>query len=197
MTSTAPGWRNSAACALWRFIEMAVMKKKSVFVRRWAELLRIFANKVFGRHHYSCVNGARCWSEGAKNNYPKIRIDESRTIHSEGIQSELKEKGGVIVFPADAGAVELSPEKIRKGLISASVFDKDGAAGWMIGHYLDGRYIAGNGAAFRETSLSAAVAGIDFNSLLWLAEEFCRDFGQKNVLVHDFADRRILVVNAD
>ena len=176
---------------------MIVMKKKSIFVRRWTELLRIFANKVSGRHHYSCVNGARCWSEGAKNNYPKIRIDESRTIHSEGIQSELKEKGGVIVFPADAGAVELSPEKIREWMISASVFDKDGAAGWMIGHYLDGRYSAGNGAAFGENSLSAAVAGIDFSSLLRIAEQLCSDFGQKCILVHDFADGRILVIDAD
>ena len=169
----------------------------AIYARRLAEFLRGFGNKVPGRHHYSCINGARCWSEGAKNNYPKIRIDESRTIHSEGIQSELKEKGGVIVFPADAGAVELSPEKIREWMISASVFDKDGAAGWMIGHYLDGRYSAGNGAAFGENSLSAAIAGIDFSSLFRIAEQLCSDFGQKCILVHDFADGRILVIDAD
>ena len=72
-----------------------------------------------------------------------------------------------------------------------------GAAGWKIGHYLDREYSVENGAAFGKNSLSAAIADIDFDSLLWLAEEFCRDFGQKNVLVHDFADGRILVVNAD
>ena len=153
---------------------------------------------IKNRHHYSCVNGARCWSEGAKNNCPKIRIDESRTLLSEGVQFEIKEQGGVIVFPADAGAVELSPDKVRSWLQTASLTNRAmcGAAEWMIGHYLDGRYSAGNGAAFGEGSLSAAVASIDFNSLLWLAEELCRDFGQKNVLVHDFADGRIVVVDA-
>ena len=193
MTSTTPGWRNSAACAQWRFIEMAV------YARRLAEFLRGFGNKVPGRHHYSCINGARCWSEGAKNNYPKIRIDESWAILSEGIQSEMKEQGGVIVFPADAGAAELSPDKVRSWLQTASLTNRAmcGAAGWMIGHYLDGRYSAGNGAAFGENSLSAAVAGIDFSSLLLIAEQLCSDFGQKCILVHDFADGRILVIDAD
>ena len=158
-------------------------------------IYRVIKNK----HHYSCVNGARCWSERAKNNCPKIRIDESRTILSEGIQSEMKEQGGVIVFPADAGAVELSPDKVRSRLQTASLTNRAmcGAAGWKIGHYLDREYSVENGAAFGKNSLSAAIADIDFDSLLWLAEEFCRDFGQKNVLVHDFTDGRILVVDAD
>ena len=169
----------------------------TVYARRLAEFLREFGNKVPGRHHYSCINGARCWSEGAKNNYPKIRIDENRTLLSEGVQFEMKEQGGVIVFPADAGAVELSPDEVRDWLHTASVINRAayGAAGWMIGHYLDGRYIAGNGAAFGETSLSAAISGIGFDSLLRIAEHLCSDFEQKCVLVHDFADGRIVVVD--
>ena len=171
----------------------------AVYARRLAEFLRGFGNKVPGRHHYSCINGARCWSEGAKNNYPKIRIDESWAILSEGIQSEMKEQGGVIVFPADAGAAELSPDKVRSWLQTASLTNQAayGMAGWIIGYYLDGRYDAGNGAVFGNNSLSAAIAGIGFNSLLLIAKNICWDFGQKSVLVHDFTDGRIVIVDAD
>ena len=70
-------------------------------------------------------------------------------------------------------------------------------AGWIIGYYLDGRYDAGNGAVFGNNSLSAAIAGIGFNSLLLIAKNICWDFGQKSVLVHDFTDGRIVIVDAD
>ncbi len=168
------------------------MRKNTVHKCRWAEFLRGFRRKVTGGHHYSCINGARCWSEGAKNNCPKIRIDESRTILPEGIQCGMDEKGGVIVFPADAGAVELSPDKVRDWLQTAC-----GAAGWTIGHYLDGRYVAGNGAAFGENSLSAAIAGVGFDSLLRIGEDICRDFRQECFLAYDSADGRIVAVDGD
>lgn len=111
----------------------------------------------------------------------------------------MKEQGGVIVFPSDAGAVELSPDKVRFRLQTASLTNRAmyDAAGWKIGHYLDREYSVENGAAFGKNSLSAAIADIDFDSLLRIAKDICREFGQKIVLVHDFADGRILVVDAD
>ena len=175
------------------------MKKKTAYQRRCAAFLKRFGGEAPCGHHYSCVNGARCWSEGAKNNCPKIRTDESRTILSKGVQFDSEKKGGVIVFPADARAAELSPDKVRSWLQTASLTNQAayGMAGWIIGYYLDGRYDAGNGAVFGNNSLSAAIAGIGFNSLLLIAKNICWDFGQKSVLVHDFTDGRIVIVDAD
>jgi len=164
---------------------------------------------------YSCINGVSSWSEGIKNNSPVgIVVSPKKTLLSEGIQFEpsSNKKGGVIVFSTDINAVELSPNKLRNW-IKQKIFtlrnrlrttkmldlivgrSSDRIEGWTIGHYFDGRYRAKNGNTFGEKSLSLEIIGIEFNALLKIAEEICKEFKQESVLLRDFSTGRILFVD--
>lgn len=174
-------------------------------------LIKEVLGNTFG-NKYECINSAKSWSEGAKNNFPKIRISEEKTILSEGIQfePEANEKGGVIIFSTDVNAVELSPNKVKnwiqqkvatyKNRLKATsmldkIANKNQLVGWTIGHYFDGRYRAKNGQNYGENSLSLEIVGVDFNTLVKIAEEICIDFKQESVLLHDFSTGRILFVD--
>ena len=164
---------------------------------------------------YECLNEAKSWSDGMKkNNFPKINFSIEKTILSEGIdfEPEENEKGGIIVFSTDVNAVELSPNKIKnwfKQKIATytnrfqstkmidKIADKHQLIGWTIGHYLDGRYKAKNGKMFGENSLSVEIIGINFEKLISIAEDICRDFKQESVLLQDFSSGRVLFVNPD
>lgn len=169
-------------------------------------------NKVLNRKQYECINSAKSWSEGAKNNFPKVKISEDKIMLSEGIQFEpnASEKGGVIIFSTDVNAVELSPNKIKNWIkqklatytnrVKATskldkIANKNQLVGWTIGHYFDGRYRAKSGANFGENSLSLEVVGIDFDGLVKIAEEICEAFQQESVLLHDFSSGRIMFID--
>lgn len=164
---------------------------------------------------YECLNEAKSWSDGMKkNNFPKINFSIEKTILSEGIdfEPEENEKGGIIVFSTDVNAVELSPNKIKNWVkqkiatytnrfqstkMIDKIADKHQLIGWTIGHYLDGRYKAKNGKMFGENSLSVEIIGINFEKLISIAEDICRDFKQESVLLQDFSSGRVLFVNPD
>ena len=164
---------------------------------------------------YECLNEAKSWSDGMKkNNFPKINFSIEKTILSEGIdfEPEENEKSGIIVFSTDVNAVELSPNKIKNWVkqkiatytnrfqstkMIDKIADKHQLIGWTIGHYLDGRYKAKNGKMFGENSLSVEIIGINFEKLISIAEDICRDFKQESVLLQDFSSGRVLFVNPD
>lgn len=164
---------------------------------------------------YECLNEAKSWSDGMKkNNFPKIKFSSEKTILSEGIdfEPEENEKGGIIVFSTDVNVIELSPNKIKNWIkqkiatftnrfqstkMIDKIADKHQLIGWTIGHYLDGRYKAKNGKMFGENSLSVEIIGIDFDKLLHIAEDICKDFKQESVLLQDFSSGRVLFVNPD
>lgn len=164
---------------------------------------------------YECLNEAKSWSDGMKkNNFPKINFSIEKTILSEGIdfEPEENEKGGIIVFSTDVNAVELSPNKIKNWVkqkiatytnrfqttkMIDKIADKHQLIGWTIGHYLDGCYKAKNGKMFGENSLSVEIIGINFEKLISIAEDICRDFKQESVLLQDFSSGRVLFVNPD
>lgn len=165
---------------------------------------------------YECINEARSWSEGMRKNacVPRIAYDKGRSIVSEGIEYEPQgnEKGGIIVFSTDVNAVELSPNKVAnwvkqkaetlKNRVTATrkidrIANRNSLVGWTIGHYLDGRYKARNGKNFGENSLSVMIVGVDFDTMVKIAEEICSDFKQESVLLKDFSTGRILFVNPD
>ena len=169
-------------------------------------------DKAFNKSKYECINSANSWSEGAKNNFPKVKITKDRFILAEGIQFEPgeKERGGVIIFSTDVNAVQLSSNKFKNWLQqklatyknrlkSASMIDKiankNQLVGWTIGHYFDGRYRANNGTNYGENSLSVEIVGVDFDTLMKIAEEICVAFKQESVLLQDFSSGRILFVD--
>lgn len=171
--------------------------------------------KQDNRYKYECLNEAKSWSDGMKkNNFPKITFSEEKTLISEGIdfEPEENEKGGIIVFSTDVNAVEFSPNKIKNWLKQKiatisnrfqstkkidKIADKHQLIGWTIGHYLDGRYKAKNGKMFGENSLSVEIIGVDFDKLLHIAEDICKDFKQESVLLQDFSSGRVLFVNPE
>ena len=178
------------------------------------QLKRIIKETIreFCKPKYECINGSKSWSEGAKNNFPKVILNRDKTILSEGIQFEPmeNEKGWVIIFSTDVNAIELSPNKVknwihqkfstyRNRLKSSSIIDKiankNQLVGWTIGHYFDGRYRANNGLNYGENSLSLEIVGVDFNTLVKIAEEICVAFKQESILLHDFSSGRILFVD--
>ena len=50
---------------------------------------------------------------------------------------------------------------------------------------------------FDENSLSVEIIGIDSTELIKIAEELCIAFLQESVLLKDFSNNKIFLVNAD
>ena len=148
----------------------------------------------------------------------KIKYDKEKEIASsfldEGISYEPSdnEKGGIIVFSTEVNAKTLSSnaivnwlkqkfETIKNNLYKNKKIDaigqKHNLVGWTVGKYLSGRYTAKNGKAFGEDSLSLEIIGINFDTLISVAEDLCKEFGQEAVLVKDYSSNRVFFVEED
>lgn len=155
---------------------------------------------------------------GSKFLESAIRFDRKYMLHSdtllsEGIDFEIeREKGGIIVLSSDVNAENLTDNQIvdwvkkrfstlnnrpEEKNITDEIAKENEFAGWTIGKYLNGRYTSNNGASFSENSLSIEVFGVDFDTFLKFAEQFCTDFKQENVLLKDYSNDRVLFVNND
>lgn len=134
------------------------------------------------------------------------------TTIQEGIEYEFEQKGGIITFSTDVNAKELDSNKlinwvkqkmttIKNRLTRYRKIDnisqKHDLAAWTVGKFLSGRYTAKNGKVFDENSLSVEIIGIDSTELIKIAEELCVMFLQESVLVKDFSNNKIFLVNAD
>lgn len=65
---------------------------------------------------------------------------------------------------------------------------------WTVGKYLHGRYKAKNGTIFDENSISVELLNVSIDTIISFAEELCREFSQKTVLVKLYGEDRILFV---
>lgn len=96
-------------------------------------------------------------------------------------------KGGILVFPQGVNAVLYDIKKILR---------KHETAGWTIGRFFKGRKPCKNGKAYSEDSLSIEITGVSYDALIEIAEELCRAFDQKSVLIKFYSDRNKLIVES-
>lgn len=131
---------------------------------------------------------------------------------SEGVQgaSGKYDKGGIIVIPTDANAIQPDIHKmadwikqtlatLRNSAPSADATsnsgEKDEWSGWSIGHYFDGKYNAKNGKLYDNNALSVEIIGGDTDMMIRIAEDLCRDFKQECVLLKDYSSHQILLID--
>ena len=165
-------------------------------------------NKIINENAYSA----------SKYLYKAIKMNPSKIIESsiisEGIEFEPAEteQGGMIIFSTEVNAVELAKNKfinwikqkvesLKNKFQSYKKIDelakKYDLVGWTVGKFLSGRYTGRDGKVYDENSLSVEVVGIDTETLISLAEDICREFGQESVMVKDYNNKKILFVNGD
>ena len=122
-------------------------------------------------------------------------------------------KGGIIVFPRKENADQPSKNKLiywaRQRLSSYkdktsgetakdALSQRHNLVGWTIGNFFKGRYKGEDGEVYSEDSLSVEIIGASDASIIELAEELCRAFAPKSVLVKSYSERnRIFLVNGE
>ena len=121
--------------------------------------------------------------------------------------------GGMIILSTDVNAVKLSENKLvnwvkqkivsvenkfafNKKLTKLASKHKDIFA-WSIGRYFHGRYKSKEGYYFDEKSLSVEILGVPVKILIELAEDLCREFKQEAVMLKDYANDRVLFIDAE
>lgn len=121
--------------------------------------------------------------------------------------------GGIVVISTDVNASEQNKNKLLnwisqkiktfKNRITYSKKTNDRlkgdekVGGWTIGRFLRGRYVGKNGQVFDENSFSIEIVGVDFKTLLDIAEDLCKSFDQETVLVKTYNPQRVLFVNSE
>ena len=109
---------------------------------------------------------------------------------NEKIDFEFEDKGGVIVFSVNVNAVELSKNKLVRFIKNnPEIF------GVTIGNFVKGRYKAKDGSLYDESSLSVEIVGITSDVLNKVAEELAQEFKQETVLVKNYDENKIYLVN--
>lgn len=149
-----------------------------------------------------------------------MKVKDDRILYasenriSDAIDFEIGEgqKGGIITLSTDVNAIPLSENKLvnwvkqkyaslknrftKSGMID-KIAKKQDLIGWTIGNFLDGHYRAKDGSDFNERSISVEIVGIDFDTLISVAEDLCRDFKQQSVLVKSYDTGHIYFVNPE
>ena len=141
---------------------------------------------------YDILNRAKCWSDGMKKNgCPVINYVKDRTVQCDGPIPEAEfNEGGIIVFPVNANEPDI--ERITNWIGNQS-----GMTGrWAAGHYLDGNFHAPDGSEYSIDSLSIMIGDAASGRMVEIAEELCKDFRLKSVLLKDFSTGWIMYVNA-
>lgn len=156
----------------------------------------------------------------SKHLYHAIKVTEDKTLLSnktsllEAIDMEFEEdkQGGMVILSTDVNALPQSENKIIDWVIKKvktlnnrlrgtkkidDIAQEHDLVGWTVGHFLSGRYTAKNGKAFGENSLSVEIIGIDTNTLIEIATELCEVFEQETVLVKNYNDKKIYLINSD
>lgn len=185
--------------------------------------IRNFIDKVrnFNEPKYEEV-GANSLMEGIRLNGFSISRNndpESKTVYfssdnenelTEEIDFEFGDKGGVIIFSVNVNAVELSKNKLIRGIknkietiknilfksskINKVIKQNPEIYGVTIGNFVKGRYKAKDGSLYDESSLSVEIIGITSDVLNKVAEELAKEFKQETVLVKNYETNKIYLV---
>ena len=140
------------------------------------------------------INIDRCNAySGTAYMYASISVDNSpifaTNIEGATVRTAPDDmKGGIIVFPLGTDAVLTDIERIAQ---------KYDPVGWTIGRFFKGLYIK-DGNNYHKFSLSVEILGVSDDTLIEIAEEFCKAFNQKSVLIKSYSERNsVFVVNVD
>jgi hypothetical protein len=124
----------------------------------------------------------------------------------EGIDFELDNPGGVIIFSTDLnstlGSAESLSDKVKfffdskwktflnrlnvNNRLRKILLNKYELPGYTVGKNFRGNYTGKNGITFNEKSFTIDIAGVDSETLALIASEICREFKQETVMVRDF-----------
>lgn len=127
----------------------------------------------------------------------------------EGIDFELENPGGVIVFSTDLNSTLINSEKFSDKVrfffdskwktflnrlnvndrIRKILLNKYELPGYTIGKNFKGSYTGKNGKPYSEKSFTIDIAGVDSDALALIASEICREFKQESVMVRDFNNK--------
>ena len=138
----------------------------------------------------------------------KIKIKES-------VSHTFKEKGGMIVFSTDVNAVIIKTSLLKdiKGFFRSKLetfknrflrYSKvnkviksfEDVFAYSIGNFFRGRYFdRENDLTFNEKSISIELIGIPSELLIDIAESIAKEFNQKEVLVKDYENNKIFLVD--
>lgn len=119
--------------------------------------------------------------------YEEVKYNKEKEIAREDSLNEATcqefenaKNGGIITFSTDVSNIQLLNHNVA----------------WTIGNYFNGRYKYKNGKSFNKKSLSLEIMGISSQQLLNMSKEICADFHGETVLVKDFSQNKIFLINA-
>jgi len=147
--------------------------------------------------------------ENAKGLFGAMKLNSVIPIFLyEGVDSELENPGGTIIFSTDLNSTLASAEgfvdKVRfffqskwetflnrlnvSSRLKEILLKKYKLPGYTMGKNFRGSYTGKNGITFDEKSFTIDIAGVDSDALKLMATEICREFKQEVVMVRDFND---------
>lgn len=145
--------------------------------------------------------------ENIKGSISSFKLNKvTPTFLYEGIDFEIDEPGGVIIFSADLNSTLADAQTFKDKVkfffdskwktflnrlnvddrVRKILLDKYKLPGYTFGKGFSGNYTGKNGITFNEKSFTIYIAGVDSNILVLIATEICREFKQETVLVRDF-----------
>jgi hypothetical protein len=160
-----------------------------------------------GTYSISRLNGLSI-SKNNDSDVKKIILDDSI---EEGVEYTFDKKGGIITFSTDVNAVYSNSSLINKLKLFLKTMNNrffysskiqnvmkkhDDVYAFTIGRFLKGQYKSKDGRIFNENSLSVEIVGISSKTLISISENICKEFEQECVLVKDYNDNQIYLVNS-
>ncbi len=135
-------------------------------------------------YKYECLSEATGFIDGfRKNSLTHIkRTNENMSLVSEGVvRNELSDRGIIIVLPNNASIdLQTIPPLLQKELSAAGVCPE-----WTIGHYLDGCFIAKDGARFGKDSLCVGLLEETNDDFISIAASIGRALCVASVIVKE------------
>ena len=156
------------------------------------------------------------WTEAVKRNVNSFKPLSKKAAISPEQFGMAENAGGMIVFSSDVNSYQLSEneaenakqqqyltdfqrsfaEGIAEGLVKdfVSEYNKEGQ-GYTFGKGFTGHYVDKKGNAFDENSATLELTGIPSNELIKLAENIAWAFFQETVLVKDYNNGKVYLVD--
>lgn len=124
----------------------------------------------------------------------------------------LDKKGGVIIFPAPNNSENMDKSQFSKYLLKnldiindylfkqkniESILQKDKIqVGCSIGNFFNGRYYSSNGQLYSNASITIELVDLDFNDVVTIAENLCKQMKLDSLLVKDNSQFKMVYIEA-
>lgn len=123
----------------------------------------------------------------------------------------LEKKGGVIILPAPINSDRMDKNELSKYLIKNLdlindylfkqknidyILQRDTIVGCSIGNFFNGRYYSRNGQLYSNESITIELVDLDFDEVVAIAENLCKQMKQNSVLVRDNSQFNMIYIEA-